>query len=160
MADCGVSIVLIWAPESRLALNASPLDQSLTSQRASWKAAFEAQSVASFRVQACGYVDSRKALRVGEYSDVCRGGLEQQFLKRADAKVENCVTNTAQDRKKMGRFSPPLFGVPSTAKNYCCCSSRSTRSPRCTSSSANTIMPVAVVGVVPITTISPTARRG
>ena len=54
MADCGVSIVLIWAPESRLALNASPLDQSLTSQRASWKAAFEAQSVASVRVQACG----------------------------------------------------------------------------------------------------------
>src|SRR5438093_12698134 len=108
MADCGVSIVLIWAPESRLALNASPLDQSLTSQRASWKAAFEAQSVASVRVQACGYVDSRKALRVGEYSDVCRGGLEQQFLKRADARVANCVTNTAESlKKKWGGFHLP-----------------------------------------------------
>src|SRR5213080_5244335 len=105
MADCGVSIVLIWAPESRLALNASPLDQSLTSQRASWKAAFEAQSVASVRVQACGYVDSRKALRVGEYSDVCRGGLEQQFLKRADAKVsELCDEYCGKPEKKWGGF--------------------------------------------------------
>ena len=115
MADCGVSIVLIWAPESRLALNASPLDQSLTSQRASWKAAFEAQSVASFRVQACGYVDSRKALRVGEYSDVCRGGLEQQFLKRADARVANCVTNTAESLKKNGE----VFTSPVRSAFYC-----------------------------------------
>src|SRR5437773_10885067 len=132
MAECGVSIVLIWAPESRLALNASPLDQSLTSQRASWKAAFEAQSVASVRVQACGYVDSRKALRVGEYSDVCRGGLEQQFLKRADARVANCVTNTAESLKKNGEvFTSPVRSA-FYRKNYCCCSSSSTRSPRCT----------------------------
>src|SRR5437879_11723505 len=102
MADCGVSIVLIWAPESRLALNASPLDQSLTSQRASWKAAFEAQSVASVRVQACGYVDSRKALRVGEYSDVCRGGLEQQFLNRAYDRGATCEKSTAERRNKQG----------------------------------------------------------
>jgi len=40
------------------------------------------------------------------------------------------------------------------------CWSSSTRSPRRTGSSANTIIPVAVLGVVPRMTISPTARRG
>src|SRR5690242_7726834 len=44
------------------------------------------------------------------------------------------------------------------SENYCW--SSSTRSPMCTGSSEYTIIPVAVVGVVPMITISPTARRG
>jgi len=50
------------------ALGSAPHSASLRKRR------LRPQSVASFRVQACGYVDSRKALRVGEYSDLCRMG--------------------------------------------------------------------------------------
>src|SRR5207253_2531407 len=114
----------------------------------------------SVRVQACGYVDSRKALRVGEYSDVCRGGLEQQFLKRADARVANCVTNTAESLKKNGE----VFTSPVRSAFYCetllLLFIELYAISKVYILSANTIMPVAVVGVVPITTISPTARRG
>ena len=63
--------------------------------------------------------------------------------------------HSAQDDKRGGRSLPQAILL---RKNYC--RSSSTPSPTCTSSSANTIMPVAVVGVVLMTTISPTARRG
>ena len=74
------------------------------------KAAFEAQSVASFGVQACRYVDSRKPLRVGEYSDLCRSELEQQFLKRASALVsELCDEYCGKTGRKNGEvFTSPV----------------------------------------------------
>src|SRR5438132_14287824 len=74
------------------------------------KAAFEAQSVASFGVQACRYVNSRKPLRVGEYSDLCRSELEQQFLKRASALVsELCDEYCGKTGRKNGEvFTSPV----------------------------------------------------
>jgi hypothetical protein len=52
-----------------------------------------------------------------------------------------------------------MFCRGSGKANYGC-SSISTESPKWISSMAKTIIPVAVVGVVPMITISPTERRG
>ena len=75
------------------------------------------------------------------------------------------VTGTACCKKNqrgwlgLSGFSPYCFAGSCAPVDYCC-SSFSTSSPRWTSSMAKTIIPVAVVGVVPMITISPTDRRG
>src|SRR5271166_3932932 len=78
--------------------------------------------------------------------------------------VLGTATAGCLQKTKPGTVCPsPADCVCVGCEGYCDCacdSSSSTPSPACTSSMANTIIPVAVVGVVPITTISPTARRG
>ena len=73
------------------------------------------------------------------------------------------TTEPAEDsraKKREANLASRLMSYRGSRHKTYCCSSISTASPKWISSMAKTIIPVAVVGVVPMITISPTERRG